>query len=206
MAVIGVELKPSAPSARRGFELVMLRLAASSVLIVIEPPWTVDGFEVPVIASILLISVWMLSVTLSWLPVAPEATKVSVVPLTVMVSPAAKPGEIEFDGAAPDSAVAPLIGAGGAAWLLMAAPIAELVGVEEIVAGGDRGCRHQRGVGELRDRGVQRGVEVRRRGGRVGCNRRSVGYRSIAKLPTGVGVAVDAVRSICSVEPSGSVN
>ncbi|MGY4338731.1 hypothetical protein ACVWW3_003637 [Bradyrhizobium sp. LM2.9] len=29
---------------------------------------------------------------------------------------------------------------------------------------------------------------------------------SIAKLPTGVGVAVDAVRSICSVEPSGSVN
>src|SRR4051812_25088942 len=29
---------------------------------------------------------------------------------------------------------------------------------------------------------------------------------SIAKLPTGVGVALDAVRSICSVEPSGSVN
>lgn len=29
---------------------------------------------------------------------------------------------------------------------------------------------------------------------------------SIAKLPSGVGVAVDAVRSICSVVPSGSVN
>jgi hypothetical protein len=43
-----------------------------------------------VIWSILLKRVWMLSVTLSWLPVAPEATKVSVVPLMVMVSPAAK--------------------------------------------------------------------------------------------------------------------
>ena len=32
----------------------------------------------------------MLSVTLSWLPVAPEATKAIGVPLTVMVSPAAK--------------------------------------------------------------------------------------------------------------------
>ncbi len=29
---------------------------------------------------------------------------------------------------------------------------------------------------------------------------------SIAKLPSGVGVAEDAVRSICSVVPSGSVN
>ena len=71
----------------------MVRLAASSVLIVITPPWMVDGVEVPVIESIFANRVWMLSVTLSWLPVAPEATKVIGVPLTVMVSPAAKLGE-----------------------------------------------------------------------------------------------------------------
>src|SRR5437879_3616954 len=92
VAVTGEVLKPSAAVAP-GVEPEMLRLAASSVLMVIEPPWMVDGFEVPVIWSILLIRVWMLSVTLSWLPVAPEATKLSVVPLTVMVSPAEKPGE-----------------------------------------------------------------------------------------------------------------
>lgn len=64
----------------------------------------------------MLISVWMLSVTLSWLPVAPELTKVSVVPLTVMLSPAEKPGVIESDPLAPDSAVAPvaMFEAGGA--------------------------------------------------------------------------------------------
>src|SRR6266702_6259190 len=109
VAVIDDELKPSAPSAAvaPGVEPEMLRLDASSVLIVIEPPWMVDGFEVPVIWSILLIRVWMQSVTLSWLPVAPEATKLSVVPLTVMVSPAEKPGAIEL-GAVPDSAVVPL--------------------------------------------------------------------------------------------------
>src|SRR5690242_14164817 len=54
-------------------------------------------------------------------------TKVSVVPLTVIVSPAAKPGDSESLPEVPDSAVAPVIGAAGVAWLLTAAvPIAEL--------------------------------------------------------------------------------
>src|SRR3954468_1835340 len=48
VAVIGVELKPSDARAVL-FELVMLRLPGSSVLIVITPPWMVDGFVVPVI-------------------------------------------------------------------------------------------------------------------------------------------------------------
>ena len=56
--------------------------------------------------------------TLIWLPVAPDATKVSVVPLTVMVSPGAKLAVSESVPAVPDSAVAPVIGAAGDAWLL----------------------------------------------------------------------------------------
>ena len=87
-----------------GFELVTVRLAALSVCSVITPPLTVDGVEVPVIESIFDSSVWTLSVTLSWLPVAPEATKVMGVPLTVMVSPAAKLVESESVPAAPDKA------------------------------------------------------------------------------------------------------
>ena len=90
--------------------------------------------------------------TLSWLPVAPEATKLSVVPLTVMVSPGAKPAASEFEPDVPDSAVAPVIGARRRRLVVDGAvPIADAVGVEEIVAGGDRRCRHQRGVGERRD-------------------------------------------------------
>ncbi|WP_163628587.1 hypothetical protein, partial [Morganella morganii] len=46
-AVTGEVVKPSAANAAP-FELVMLRLPGSSVLIVITPPWMVDGFVVPV--------------------------------------------------------------------------------------------------------------------------------------------------------------
>jgi hypothetical protein len=49
------------------------------------------------------------------LPVAPDATKVIGVPLTVIVSPAAKLVASEFVPATPDSSVAPVIGAGAAA-------------------------------------------------------------------------------------------
>ncbi|MGY2937265.1 hypothetical protein ACVWZ6_006867 [Bradyrhizobium sp. GM6.1] len=47
-AVTGEVVKPSAANAVL-FELVILRLPGSSVLIVITPPWIVDGFVVPVI-------------------------------------------------------------------------------------------------------------------------------------------------------------
>ena len=59
---------------------------------------------------------------LSWLPVAPEATKVIGVPLTVMVSPAAKFVASESVAAAPESNVAPVIGTGAAALLLTELP------------------------------------------------------------------------------------
>ena len=79
----------------------------------------------------------MLSVTLSWLPVAPDSDE-------------ADRRAVDGDGVAgaqnwcaiesvaardPTSAVAPVIGARIAAWLLATLPVAVLVGVEEIVAG-----------------------------------------------------------------------
>ena len=94
-----------------------------SVCSVITPPLTVEGVEVPVIESIFANSVWTLSVMLSWLPVAPAATKVIGVPLTVMVSPAAKFVPSESVPAAPDNSVAPVIGAGTAALLLTEPPV-----------------------------------------------------------------------------------
>src|SRR5438445_7324052 len=106
------------------FELVTERLAASSVCSVITPPLTIEGVEVPVIWSILESSVWTLSVTLSWLPVAPEATKAICLPFTVMVSPGAKLVASESVLTAPDNSVAPVMGAGVAALLLATVPIA----------------------------------------------------------------------------------
>src|SRR5450631_666610 len=123
--------QPSAASAA-GFELVTDRLAASSVRSATTPPLTVDGFEVPVIESIFDNSVCTLSVTLSWLPTAPEATKVTGVPLTVMVSPAAKLVASESVFAAPDNNVAPVIGAGIAALLLATIPVAVPAGLKKL--------------------------------------------------------------------------
>src|ERR1700759_3734861 len=104
----------------------MFREEASSVWIVTAPPLTVDGVDVPVIWSILLSRSWTLSVTLSSLPVAPEATKVMGVPLTVMVWPTEKPDDNESVPGAPDKAVTPVMGAGGVAWLLATLPVAML--------------------------------------------------------------------------------
>ena len=86
---VPVAPKPSAANAAV-FELVTVRSSPSPPCSVIAPPLMVEGFVVPLIESIFASSVWTLSVTLSWLPVAPEATNVIGVPLTVMVSPAAK--------------------------------------------------------------------------------------------------------------------
>src|SRR5215212_2555165 len=113
------------PSARKAaeLELVTVMLAALSVWSLVTPPLMVEGIEVPVIESILVSSACTLSVTLSWLPAAPDATNVIGVPLTVIVLPTAKLVVSESEGAAPDSNVAPVIGAGGAAWLLTALPV-----------------------------------------------------------------------------------
>ena len=114
--------KPSAPNAD-AFELVTVRFDVVPVCSVIAPPATVEGFAVPVIESILASSVVTLSVTLSWLPTAPAATNVTIVPLTVMVSPTPKFDVSEFVPGAPDNVVAPVMGAGTAALLLTALPV-----------------------------------------------------------------------------------
>src|SRR6266853_1740278 len=69
---------------------------------------------------------------LSWLPVAPEATNVIGVPLTVMVSPAAKFVASESVVAAPDSSVAPVMGAGVAALLLTTLPAIVADGLKKL--------------------------------------------------------------------------
>ena len=93
----------------------------------------VEGVEVPVIESIFDSSVCTLSVILTSLPVAPVATNVIGVPLTVIVSPAAKPGFSEFVPEPPDSsAVAPVIAVGGVAWLLTTLPVATLAVLKKL--------------------------------------------------------------------------
>ena len=85
----------------------------------IEPEAIVDvGADVPWSASILPSKVPMLSVMLIWLlPAAPDAMKVMVWPLTVMVSPAMKLEEIELEGAVPLSRVAAVFATDGVALL-----------------------------------------------------------------------------------------
>ena len=53
---------------------------------------------------------------------------VMVVPLTVIASPFAKPVVSEAEPAAPDSAVALVIGTGGVSWSVATAPVALLEG------------------------------------------------------------------------------
>ena len=102
--------------------VVTVRLDPALLRSVITPLLTVDGIVVPVIESIFASIVWTLSVRLSWLPVAPEATNEMGVPLTVMVSVSPKLAASESVPAAPDNSVAPVIGAGVVAWLLTAVP------------------------------------------------------------------------------------
>src|SRR5712691_4365452 len=113
---------------------------------------------------------------LSCLPVAPEATNVIGVPLTVMVSPAAKSVASESVVAAPDSSVAPVMGAGVAALLLttLAAIVAD--GLKKLSDAVSADCKFD----------VVAAVST-----------------PIANEPAGGGVVVVAVSSIDSVVPSG---
>src|SRR6202008_3697000 len=101
----------------------IVRSCTVPVCNVILPPETVAG--APVIDEILLSSAPTVSVMLSWFPVAPEATKLMVVPSTVMLSPAANPADSESLGAVPDSAVLAVIATAGVCWLLTAVPVME---------------------------------------------------------------------------------
>jgi len=86
--------EPSAANAAE-FELVTVRLPPLLLLSVITPPLTVDGTVVPVIASISSASSGRCR-DVELVGACPLATKVIGVPLTVMVSPAAKLVPSEF--------------------------------------------------------------------------------------------------------------
>src|SRR3954465_680630 len=112
---------PSAPQPPA--ELLIDKFANVPVCSVILPFGAiVEGFVVPVMASILANNWPTLSVTLSWLPTAPAATKVITVPSTLIVSPAMKLVTSESLGDGPDSSVAAVIGADGGPALFETAP------------------------------------------------------------------------------------
>ena len=120
-AAVMVVAKPSAANADD--ELETDRSAAVPECSVIAPVAALMVGATPVIAPIFASRVPTVSVTLSWLPTAPLATKVMVVPSTTMVSPAVKFVVSESLGLAPDSVVAAVIGAGVAALFNAAAPV-----------------------------------------------------------------------------------
>src|SRR5947207_4867204 len=187
------------PRARKAaaFELVAVRLTALSVWSLITPPLIVEGIEVPVIESILLKSACTLSLTLSWLPAAPEATKLIAVPLTVMVSPIAKLVVSESLGDGPDSSVAPVTGAAGTALLLTTFPVAVPVVLKKSLPASRADAASRDVVASL----PIAGFSTARRLAAV-----AVEVKPMAKLPAGSGVALEAVSSIDSVVPSGSLN
>src|SRR6185437_13096285 len=146
------------------------------------------------IESIFVNSVWMLSVTLTSLPVAPEATKVIGVPLTVMVSPAVKLDDSESVPAAPDKAVAPVIGAAGTAWLLATLPIARLAVSKKLSPAAIADAATSDVLASV----VMDAVKAAFRLAAV-----AAGVAPIAKLPVGGGVALVAVSSMVCAVPSG---
>jgi len=170
---------------------------ALSVCSVITPPWTVEGVVVPVIASILDSSVCTLSVTLSSLPVAPEATNLSVVPLTEMVSLGAKLAVSESVPAAPDKAVAPVMGAAvGVTWLVTAVPVAVPSVLKKLSPAS---------TAEAATSEVLASVEI----ADVSALLKLVAVWAVvapmAKVPDGGGFALLAVKVMESVVPSGSL-
>src|SRR5215210_904384 len=174
------------PSARKvgQFELVTVRLAALSVWSLITPPLTVEGMEVPVIESILASSACTLSGTVSWLPDAPEATKVIGVPFTVMVSPTPKLVVSEFVATAPDSSVAPVIGAAGVALLLTTMPVAVPVVLKKSLPAS---------MADAATSEVLASLPIAVLSAALRLAAVAVEVKPIAKLPAGAGVALDAV-------------
>src|SRR5215213_851366 len=185
-----VTLGPN-PSARKAgaFELVAVRLAALSVLSLITPPLTVEGMEVPVIESILASSACTVSVTFSWFPAAPEATKVIGVPLTVMVSATAKLVVSEFVAATPESRVPPVIGAAGVALLLTTLPVAVPVVLKKSLPAS---------MADAATKVVLASLPIAAFSAALRLVAVTVEVTPMAKLPAGGGVAVDAVSWIDS--------
>ncbi len=127
---------------------------------------------------------------------APEATNAIEVPLTVMVSPGAKLVVSESVPAAPDSSVAPVIGAGMAALLLTAPPV--------IVADGSKKSSEAL-IAEAATSAVSLNVWIA--GVSAACRLAVVAvvFAPIRNDPAGGGFVVVAVSVIGSVVPSGKL-
>src|SRR6266852_3432759 len=131
---------------------------------------------------------------LSWLPVAPEATNVIGVPLTVMVSPAAKSVASESVVAAPDSSVAPVMGAGVAALLLTTLPPVVADRLKKL---------SDAAIAEAATSDVSLSFWIDAVNAPCRFSVVAAVSTPIANEPAGGGVTVVAVNSIDSVVPSG---
>src|SRR5258705_473182 len=134
---------------------------------------------------------------LSWLPVAPGVTKLIGVPLTVMVSPTPKLLPSESVPAAPDNAVAAVMGAGTVAWLLTTLPAAVPVVLKKSLPA----C-----IADAATSDVLANVPIALFNAVVRLAAVAVVSTPMAKLPAGAGVALEAVSAIDSCEPSGRLN
>jgi len=185
------------------------KLAALGALIVTAPLSTDDGGVAPVIVSI----------AESRLPTVPEEVlmtkglpdvlvgavdeKLMVVPLTVMVSPFAKPAERELVPAAPESAVELVIACGGVCWLVATAPVAELDGSKNSCPASMADAATSEVFATL---AIAVFSAVFKFAAVVAGSGKPPGNVAMAKLLAGGGVVFDAVNCTESVVPSGRLN
>ena len=116
------------------------------------------------------------------------------VPLTVMVSPAAKLAASKSVGAVPESSVAPVIGAGTVSWLFTGLPVIVADGLKKL---------SDAVMADAATSAVSLSVLIE--DVNVACRFAVVATVStpIRKEPAGGGFFVVAVSAICSVVPSG---
>src|SRR5581483_1586495 len=119
-----------------------------------------------------------------------------VVPLTVKVSPGANPLESESVPAAPDNAVAPVIGAGGTAWLFATLPVATLSVLKKLSPAA---------TAEAATSEVAASVPIDEFRAAFRFAAVAAGVAPIVKLPLWAGDVLVAVNWMESVVPSGSL-
>src|SRR3954454_13109532 len=114
-----------------------------------------------------------------------------------MVSLTPKLVPIEFGPKAPDNAVAPLIGPGTVAWLLVTLPVAVPVVLKKSLPA----C-----IAEAATSDVLANVPIAVFNAALRLAAVAVVSTPMVKLPAGGGVALEAVSAIDSCEPSGRLN
>src|SRR5437899_1674769 len=184
----GGVLKPSAANAA-AFVVVTFRLDPALLRNVIAPPLTVDGTVVPVMASIFPSKVPTVSVTSMLMGTTPGAvvpvfTKLITVPLTVMVLPGAKLAASESEAALPDNCVAPVIAAGGDAWLVTPPPDTVAAELKKSLPAA---------IADAATSDVLASVPIAVVSAAFRLAAVAAGVAPMAKLPAGGGVALEAV-------------